>query len=90
MEKLSRYFFHGLIVVLPIAVTSFIIIAVIEFSEMLIGRRLPFHFPGIGLIAAIIIILIVGWLSSHWLLKRLIGYGREAAQFDPGGKIHLR
>ncbi|MGL5514334.1 MAG: DUF502 domain-containing protein, partial [Sporomusa sp.] len=37
----------------------------------------PFHFPGLALVIVLMLIVIFGWLSSHWLLRRVIGYGER-------------
>ena len=83
MEKLSKYFFHGLIIVIPIFITGFIVLSTVEFAENLVGRRLPFSFPGLGLFALLFFVLAVGWLSSHWLLRRLLGYGEKVLNSIP-------
>lgn len=77
MKDLSKYFINGLIVIVPVAITFFVIVEILEFTEQLLGRHLPVKFPGLGLIAVIVIILVVGWLSSHWIMQRLIAYGEQ-------------
>ncbi|MDR3565189.1 MAG: DUF502 domain-containing protein [Negativicutes bacterium] len=77
MKTLSKYFLHGLIVLAPIAITGFVVLGVLQFTEALLGRHLPLHFPGIGLLAVLALILVVGWLSSYWLLRRLLEYGER-------------
>lgn len=77
MKNLSRYFINGLIVIVPVAITFFVIAEILDFTEMLLGRHLPVKFPGLGLIAVVAIILTVGWLSSHWMMKRLIELGEQ-------------
>jgi uncharacterized membrane protein len=77
MKTLSKYFINGLIVVVPISITLFVIVQIFSFAEKLLGRHLPVHFPGIGLITVVTIILLVGWLSSHWVLKRLLEFGEK-------------
>lgn len=77
MKTLSKYFLNGLIVLVPIAATGFVVTGVLQFTESLLGRHLPLHFPGIGLLAVLGLILIVGWLSSYWILRRLLDYGEK-------------
>lgn len=77
MKNLSKYFINGLIVVVPISITVFVVLQIFSFAETLLGRHLPVRFPGIGLIAGLAIILVVGWLSSHWILKRLLEFGER-------------
>ncbi len=77
MNWASKYFINGLIVIVPIAITTFVIINIFSFTEQLLGQYLPIHFPGLSLIVVLFLIVIVGWLSSHWLLQKVIGYGER-------------
>lgn len=77
MKPLSRYFINGLITIVPIAITVFVIVQIFAFAENILGRHLPrsIHFPGLGLMAVVLLIVLTGWLSSHWLLKELLQWG---------------
>ena len=77
MKWSSKYFINGLIIIVPIAITAVVIINIFSFTESLLGRYLPIHFPGLAFVVVLILIVIVGWLSSHWLLKKVIGYGER-------------
>ncbi|CQR73925.1 hypothetical protein SOV_20320 [Sporomusa ovata DSM 2662] len=77
MNWASKYFINGLIVIVPIAITTFVIINIFSFTEQLLGQYLPIHFLGLSLIVVLFLIVIVGWLSSHWLLQKVIGYGER-------------
>ncbi|VBB06079.1 Hypothetical protein LUCI_1294 [Lucifera butyrica] len=74
MKALSKYFINGLIVITPMVFTVFVVMQIFSVAEGLLGRHLPIHFPGVGLIAAILLILLVGWLSSLWILKSILNY----------------
>lgn len=75
MKKLSKYFINGLIVMVPITITIVVVLEVLSFTEGLLGRHLPVQFPGLGLIAVLLLIYLVGWLSSYWFLKRMLEFG---------------
>lgn len=77
MKWSSKYFINGLIVIVPIAITAFVIINIFSFTERLLGQYLPIHFPGVSLIVVLFLIVLVGWLSSHWLLKNVLRYGER-------------
>ncbi|SDF06308.1 DUF502 domain-containing protein [Sporomusa acidovorans] len=77
MKWVSKYFVNGLIVIVPIAITAFVIINIFAVTERLLGQYLPIHFPGLALIVVLFFIVLVGWLSSYWLLKKIIGYGER-------------
>lgn len=77
MKTISKYFINGLIVTVPIAITSFVILEAFSFAEQLLGRHLPFHFPGVGLIAVLFLIVAVGWASTHWAARQLLQFGEK-------------
>ena len=72
---MSKTFLNGLIVLVPVGITLFVIMQILSFTEGVLGKHFPFYFPGIGLVAVILLIYIVGWISTHWLLKRVISFG---------------
>ena len=74
---MSKTFLNGLIVLVPIGITLFVVMQILNFTEGVLGKHLPFYFPGIGLIAVILLIYIVGWISTHWLLKHVISFGES-------------
>lgn len=77
MKNVSKYFINGLIVIVPIAITIFVIVEIFSFTESVLGRHLPIRFPGIGLITVVGLIFLVGWLSSYWILKRMLELGES-------------
>lgn len=83
MGWISKKFLNGLIVIVPIAITAYVIIQIFSFAEMILGRYLPIHFPGIGLLTVFLLIVIVGWLSSYWMMKRLLDFGERVLESIP-------
>ncbi len=77
----KRYFLAGFAVFVPIALTLYII-KVVVFKLDAVFRvvppkfqpdtYLPFHVPGLGLIATLILILIIGVLAKNFFGKRLV------------------
>ena len=74
---MSKTFLNGLIVLVPVGITLFVVLQILNFTEGVLGKHLPFYFPGIGLIAVLLLIYIVGWISTHWLLKHVISFGES-------------
>lgn len=87
MKFISKYFINGLIVIVPIAITAYVVINIFSIAEILLGRHLPVQFPGLGLVAVILLILLVGWLSSHWMLRRFLGFGEHMLCSIPVVKV---
>jgi len=77
MNWLSKYLVRGLIVIVPISLTVYVVVSIFEVAERLMGRHLPIHFPGIGLFAVVGLIVGVGWLTSNLFLRRIIDYGER-------------
>ena len=80
---LKNYLLTGLIVVIPITITVYIIQTLIgvidEFLSVLPQRLHPdtllgFHLPGLGLVLLGILILIVGVLTHNYAGRKLVGW----------------
>ena len=74
MKQITQYFISGLLLIVPITITVFVINFVFAFTEKMVGQYLPFNFPGVSLAVLLCAIVAIGWLSSLWLLKSIIGY----------------
>lgn len=75
MKNVSGRFINGLILLVPIAITVFVVAETLAFTEGVLGKHLPMYFPGMGIITLLLVIYLVGWLSSNWLMKKVIHYG---------------
>lgn len=62
-------------VLVPIAITIWVIVLMLRFTEGFIGKYLPFYFPGMGIITLLLGIYFVGWLSSYYVMRRAISLG---------------
>lgn len=74
MKRLLKYFINGLITLVPIFLTVFIITKVFSFSDNLIGRFMKdydLYVPGMGLLTAFVIITVVGFLATTWFSSKL-------------------
>jgi uncharacterized membrane protein len=60
MQKIINYFLQGLLYLIPISVTTY----VVYWTFMQIDSILPFNFPGLGLIVIISLITLIGYLGS--------------------------
>jgi uncharacterized membrane protein len=60
MKKLMNYFFQGLLYIVPIVVTLYVVL----WTFRKIDGILPFQFPGLGLIVIFILIVIIGYLGN--------------------------
>ncbi|MBQ1613215.1 MAG: DUF502 domain-containing protein, partial [Selenomonas sp.] len=74
-KRLSRRFINGLILWVPLAITCFVVLETLHFTEGVLGKHLPFYFPGMGIITLLLIIYFTGWASTYWAGRRLINIG---------------
>lgn len=64
-HRILSYFFRGLLVLTPLAVTSYVIYAIFVFLDGLI----PVPFPGIGILMVMGLITFAGYLASLFFTK---------------------
>ncbi len=77
MNALSRCFINGMVILIPLFITYFVIATVWSMMDKLIGVYLPIEFPGMGLVFVTAIILLVGAVSSSWISRRLLEVGEN-------------
>jgi uncharacterized membrane protein len=68
MKRLTRYFFEGLLVLIPLVATIYVIYAV--FTK--IDGIFKFSIPGMGVLVTLLLITIVGFISSNFITSRLV------------------
>ncbi|MBW3672110.1 MAG: DUF502 domain-containing protein, partial [Acidobacteria bacterium] len=67
MHHFIRYFVRGLIVVVPVAVTAWVLVQVFVWIDSLV----PFAIPGTGFALTIMTIVTIGFLASNIVTKKL-------------------
>jgi uncharacterized membrane protein len=60
-KRIVRYFVRGCLALAPLALTAYIIYLIFAFADQL----LPFGIPGLGIAVAILLITLVGFLTSN-------------------------
>ena len=74
-KRISRRFINGLIILVPLAITVFVVLETLNFTEGVLGKHLPFYFPGMGIVTLLLVIYLTGWASGYWAARRLIYIG---------------
>lgn len=71
-----RYFITGLLVIIPIWGTYLVLSTLLGVMEGLLGDLLReqgrFYFPGLGILALILLILVVGLLTANFLGRKMV------------------
>lgn len=65
VKRLVAYFFRGLLFVVPVALTIYIIFQILEWLDGLI----PVRIPGLGLLIIIVAITAMGYLASFFITR---------------------
>ena len=77
-NKLRNYFIAGIVAIIPIGITLYLTMFIIEVSSKLIPKEinpnnyLPFSIPGLEIILSIIIITFIGGLSVSFIGKKIL------------------
>jgi uncharacterized membrane protein len=79
MNKLKKYFIAGLVVVIPVSLTLYILFVVFKFIDNILGSSFSgyirstwgFYIPGIGLVVCLLLILLVGIIATKFLKHRI-------------------
>jgi uncharacterized membrane protein len=89
LKKIIRFFIQGLIILAPIAITVWAIIASFNFVDNLLPNLIHNIFPslihkdaegnlkkipGLGFIVIILFVILVGWISSNFLMGSFISF----------------
>jgi uncharacterized membrane protein len=84
-SKILRYFIQGLIILAPIAITAY---ALYWLFEKVDGILRPYvNIPGLGFVIIIAFVLLVGWVSSNFLMGSFISFFDQWMERTPGIKF---
>ena len=72
--SISKYFVNGLIILVPVTITLTVVLTIFNFTETWIGKVLPIKFPGMGVLAVALLIVLMGWFSSNWIMKEILHF----------------
>ena len=77
-NKLRNYFIAGIVAIIPIGITLYLTMFIIEISSKLIPKEinpnnyLPFSIPGLEIILSVILITFIGGLSVSFIGKKIL------------------
>ena len=90
--SLKNYFLTGLLVILPIFITVYIILSLIRAmdailkyipAEYLPETYLQIHIPGLGLILVVILVFVVGLLTRNFIGRKIVKLGENIVDRIP-------
>jgi uncharacterized membrane protein len=76
MNKLIRYFFQGLLLISPLAITIYALVVSFEFVDGLLLNQLykitGINIPGLGLVLIVTFVTLIGIVGSSILIKPIL------------------
>lgn len=82
-RKLISFFFQGLLFVVPIAATLYVVYKLF----LLVDGLIPFDYPGLGLLVLIAGITLFGYLGSFYFMQPIIDFFEHLLERAPLAKI---
>ena len=86
-DFVKKYFITGLLVLLPIWATYYVLSALLGIIDGMLGDLprylLGLKFPGLGIITLVLLIVAIGMLSANYLGTRLVRYSDHLMQKVP-------
>jgi len=86
-DFLKKYFITGLLVLLPLWATYYVLTALLGVIDGILGdlpsHFMGFRFPGMGILTLVVLILFIGVLSANYLGTRIVRYSDKVMQKLP-------
>lgn len=102
LKKIFQYFLQGLIILAPIAITVYAVSALFNFIDGIlpgiIGNFFPgflgtdsegkaIKIPGLGFVLVLLVVIFVGYISSSYVIGKLVELFDKVLERTPGIKL---
>ncbi|MEP6627975.1 MAG: DUF502 domain-containing protein [Ginsengibacter sp.] len=84
-QKIIQYFLQGLLILGPVSITIYFIYIIFDKIDSIL--RPAINIPGLGFVIIIAFIIIVGFLSSFFVMGRLLSLLDKLLEKTPGIKL---
>lgn len=82
IAKLRRYFLSGMVVILPLALSVYILIFIITFADGLLGKFIEpyfskefgFYFRGLSILIGVYVIILVGFFATNFFGRQIYNF----------------
>ena len=100
--RILNLFFQGLIILAPIVITTWAVVSLFKFVDGILPNLLhvlfpdlvkldalgsPEKIPGLGFLIVVLIVLIVGYISSSFIVTKLVEWFDMILEKTPGVKV---
>ena len=91
-SKIRAYFLAGLLVIVPLGVTLFVISTILRLMDRVLDiippkfhpeTHLPFKIPGLGFILAMLVVMLTGVLVRNYIGRRVVAFGEDVLSTIP-------
>lgn len=95
-RNLLQYFFQGLAIIAPVGITIYAVLWLFTTVDSILPNVMhylfpnlvePIHIPGLGFVVVILIVLLVGKLSSSFFMSRILDLINGLLERTPGVKF---
>lgn len=81
-KQKRKYFITGLLIVLPILITIYLVVSLFSFFDNILGRYISrftlayfgYKIPGLGLLLFMILVFVMGFFATNFIGRRLLLY----------------
>ena len=91
LKKLIRYFIQGIIILAPIGITAYVLYWLFERVDGILRPAVyaitKVNIPGIGFVIILLFVILVGWISSSFLMGSAINFFDQLMERTPGVKF---
>jgi uncharacterized membrane protein len=102
LAKLVNYFFQGLVILAPIVITAWAVLSLFNYVDGILPNLLhvlfpdlvklnpqgePENIPGLGFLVVVVIVLLVGYVSSLFFVSKFVDLFDRVLERTPGIKI---
>jgi uncharacterized membrane protein len=85
IKKVFGYFIQGIIILAPIAITAYSLYWLFDKVDNIL--RPYVNIPGLGFVIIVVFIILVGWVSSNFLMGSAINFFDHLIERTPGVKF---
>ncbi|TCP54696.1 putative membrane protein [Tumebacillus sp. BK434] len=87
-RSLLKFFVNGILTIVPIGLVIYVVVQSFQFLDSLLGNSLrekigDVYVPGFGILLTLVLITLVGWLTTYWFSAQLIGIVESILQRIP-------
>ncbi len=80
-SRMRRYLLTGIVVIAPVGVTAAVLWWIFQRLDAIVGRLLSaivgVRIPGLGLLALLLLLIVVGWVAQQAMGRQLIGLAKR-------------